>query len=255
MPQPLLRVANLTKSYETRDVLHNVSLDLQTGEVLAIVGESGAGKSTILHLLAGLSEPDSGQIFLDGADVTDSVRQLIPGHPAAKLVAQDYRLFPNVSLRANIAYALRGYSREYQLFRVNQLLELTDLLPVADRLPRQVSGGEQQRAAIARALAERPRLLLLDEPFSHLDALHKQTLRQNILALVRTEGLGCVLVTHDLLDALTSADTIGVLRRGQLLQLASPGELLRTPADAYVEALVQSGLAVVKAIQSLQRGM
>ncbi|MCY7352535.1 MAG: ABC transporter ATP-binding protein [Cytophagaceae bacterium] len=252
--QPLLRVCSLSKSYQNQPVLHDISFSLNAGEVLALVGESGAGKSTLLHLLAGLTEADSGEIFLDETDVTAFARRLVPGYPAVKLVAQDYRLFPNVSLRANICYALREYSREYQAFRVDQLLELTDLLLVADRLPRQVSGGEQQRAAIARALAERPRLLLLDEPFSHLDALHKQTLRQNILALVHTEGIGCIIVTHDLLDALTTAETIGVLRKGRLLQLTTPSQLLLSPADAYVKALVESGLAVVSAVRALQRG-
>ncbi len=252
MPEPLLRVANLTKSYETREVLHDVSFELAAGEVLVLVGESGAGKSTLLHLLAGLTEPDAGTVLLDDADVTAYARRLVAGHPAVKLVAQDYRLFPHVSLRENIAYALREYTHDYQRFRVGELLELADLAAVADRKPREVSGGEQQRAAIARAIAERPRLLLLDEPFSHLDALHKQTLRQSLLTLVRAEGVGCVFVTHDVLDALTTADRVGVMRAGRLLQLSTPTGLLRQPADGYVAALLESALAVVEAIGKLR---
>lgn len=250
MPQ-LLRVANLRKSYETEVVLAEISFTLHPGEVLALVGESGAGKSTLLNLLAGLTEPDGGEVWLNGEDVTGYARRLVPGHPAVKLVPQDYRLFPNISLRENVAYALRAYATEYKTYRTNQLLELCGLLDVADRKPREVSGGEQQRTALARALAEKPALLLLDEPFSHLDALHRQTLRRTVLGLVRYEGVGCVLVTHDLLDALTAADRVGVLRDGQLLQLAPPADLLRNPADEYVRRLMESGLTVVEEVRKL----
>ncbi len=251
MPVPLLLATNLTKAFDSQPVLEEVSFDLHEGEVLALVGESGAGKSTLLNLLAGLAEPDGGEITLHGEDVTDYARRLVPGHPAVKLVPQDYRLFPNVSLRENVAYALRAYNSEYKTFRTNQLLETCGLLDVADRKPREVSGGEQQRTALARALAEKPALLLLDEPFSHLDALHRQALRRTVLGLVRYEGVGCVLVTHDLLDALTAADRVGVLRDGRLLQLAPPADLLRHPADEYVKALMESGLAVVSEIRGL----
>lgn len=251
MPEPLLRVANLTKSFDSQLVLQQTSFTLYPGEVLALVGESGAGKSTLLNLLAGLTEPDGGEVWLNGEDVTDYARRLVPGHPAVKLVPQDYRLFPNVSLRENVAYALRAYATEYKTYRTAQLLELCGLLDVADRKPREVSGGEQQRTALARALAEKPALLLLDEPFSHLDALHRQTLRRTVLGLVRYEGVGCVLVTHDLLDALTAADRVGVLRDGQLLQLAPPAELLRDPADEYVKRLMESGVAVVEEVRKL----
>jgi len=252
MPEPpFLRVANLRKSFDSQLVLRQISFTLHPGEVLALVGESGAGKSTLLNLLAGLTEPDGGEIFLNGEDVTNYARRLVPGHPAVKLVPQDYRLFPNVSLRENVAYALRAYETGYKTFRTAQLLELCGLLDVAGRKPREVSGGEQQRTALARALAEKPALLLLDEPFSHLDALHRQTLRRTVLGLVRYEGVGCVLVTHDLLDALTAADRVGVLREGRLLQLAPPAELLRNPADAYVKRLMESGLAVVEEVGKL----
>ncbi len=253
MPTPLLRVTNLTKSYESREVLHEISFELNPGEVLALVGESGAGKSTLLHLLAGLTEPEAGTITLGDSDVVAYAQKLVPGHPAVKLVAQDYRLFPHVSLRENIAYALREYNREYRNFRVAELLDLADLSAVANRKPREVSGGEQQRAAIARAIAEKPRLLLLDEPFSHLDALHKQTLRQSLLALVRAEGLGCVFVTHDLLDALTTADRVGVMRRGRILHLGTPRDVLTQTESGYVEALMNSALSVVDAVERLRK--
>lgn len=253
MPTPLLHVTNLTKSYESREVLHELTFELNPGEVLALVGESGAGKSTLLQLLAGVSSPDAGTITLGDSDVASYAQKLVPGHPAVKLVAQDYRLFPHVSLRENIAYALREYNRDYQAFRVAELLDLADLSAVADRKPREVSGGEQQRAAIARAIAEQPRLLLLDEPFSHLDALHKQTLRQSLLALVRAEGIGCVFVTHDLLDALTTAERVGVMRQGQLLYLGTPREVLTQTENGYVKALMDSALSVVEAVERLRQ--
>jgi iron(III) transport system ATP-binding protein len=244
MPQPVFRAEKLVKSFQNRAVIQDVSLELNPGETLALVGESGAGKSTLLHLLACLLSADSGTIFLQNEPVHDYADRLVPGHPQIKLVPQDYRLFPHHTLRENIAYALRTFTREYQQKRVGTLLERTGLAAVADRLPREVSGGEQQRTAIARALADEPRVLLLDEPFSHLDTLNKQLVKAELWTLLREEGTACVFVTHDLFDAFTAAERVGVLHAGVLLQTGTAAEVLHRPRPGYVRELVTSGRAI-----------
>lgn len=244
MPQPVFRAENLWKSFKNRVVVRDVSLELTPGETLALVGESGAGKSTLLHLLACLTTADAGDVFLDEKNVGSFAGRLVPGHPQIKLVAQDYRLFPHHTLRENIAFALRTFTREYQQKRVGDLLDRTGLRAVADRLPREVSGGEQQRAAIARALADEPRVLLLDEPFSHLDTLNKQVVKTELRNLIREEKTACVFVTHDLFDAFTAAGRVGVLHEGILLQTGTAAEVLHAPQPGYVSQLVNSGRAV-----------
>ena len=163
----LLKVSELNKFFDNQAVVNGISFSLEEGRILSILGESGSGKTTLLHLIAGLYEPDSGVLLLDNKRITPPSEKLIAGHPDIKLVRQDYGLFPNISIRANIAYELRYYEESYKQQRVDKLLSVSGLIHVQHHLPRQVSGGEQQRAVIVKAIAEEPKLLLLDEPFSH----------------------------------------------------------------------------------------
>ncbi len=204
---------------------------------MGLVGASGSGKSTLLSLLAGLSDADSGQVQLAGERIPGPSEVLIPGRPDIQLVHQEYQLIPNVSIRENIAYALRYYEAVYQAFRVDELLRLCRLEAVQHRLPKQVSGGEKQRTAIARAVALKPAVLLLDEPFSHLDLPNRTLIRDMLLDLVETDRTACLFVTHDATDALSIAHTLGVLQSGQLLQLARPIDVYRRPLTAYVARL------------------
>jgi ABC-type Fe3+/spermidine/putrescine transport system ATPase subunit len=254
MPLPVFAAEHLRASYDDRVVIDDLSLDLAPGETLALVGASGAGKSTLLEVLACLRPAEAGTLRLDGEPVDQYAHRLVPGHPQIKLVPQAYQLFPNHSLRENITYALRTYTKAYQRQRVGTLLERFGLEAVADRLPREVSGGEQQRTAIARALADEPKVLLLDEPFSHLDTLNKQVIKTELRTLVREEETACVLVTHDLIDAFTAAERVGVLRAGALLQVGTTAEVLHQPRPGYVSELVASGRALWREFGALLEG-
>lgn len=249
----MLTATKLTKSYSGVQAVRNVSLTLQPGQIMALVGASGSGKSTLLSLLAGLLDADAGEVHLDGKRVPGPSEVLVPGHEAIRLVPQEYQLMPNVSVRENIAYALRFFEKSYRDFRVNELLKLCRLTDVQDRVPRQVSGGEKQRTAIARAIAEKPAegrtvVLLLDEPFSHLDLPNRLIIRDLLFDLVRHENTesrstSCLFVTHDATDALSIADTLGILRDGKLIQSGPPVEVYHQPLTAYTARM--TGLASI----------
>ncbi len=231
---PLLKIQNLSRSFDDKKAINNISFALSKGEILAILGESGSGKTTLLHLIGALQEPDEGELLLEGNRITPPSRKLIAGHPDIKLVRQDYGLFPNVSIRENIAYELRYYEENYRNKRVDKLLKLSGLDKVQTHLPREVSGGEQQRAVIAKAIAEQPKLLLLDEPFSHLDAVNKRRLKTEILRLIKAEEVSCIFVTHDVSDAYGMADRLAIMRKGKILQLDNPQTVYQHPANRYV---------------------
>jgi iron(III) transport system ATP-binding protein len=204
---------------------------------MALVGASGSGKSTLLGLLAGMLDADGGEVRFDGERVPGPSEKLIPGHPAIRLVHQEYQLMPNVSIRENIRYALRFFEKSYRDFRTDELLRLCRLTAVQDRIPKQVSGGEKQRTAIARAIADKPAILLLDEPFSHLDLPNRLLVRELLFDLVQQEKTACLFVTHDASDALSIADTLGILRDGKLVQLADPKTVYRQPTTSYAAGL------------------
>lgn len=216
---------------------------------MGLVGASGSGKSTLLNLLAGLADADVGEVRLDGERVPGPAEVLVAGHPAIRLVHQEYQLMPNVSVRQNIAYAIRFYEKSYQEFRVNELLRICRLESVQDRTPKQISGGEKQRVAIARAVAEKPRVLLFDEPFAHLDLPNRMVVRSMLLDLVRHDPerkTACLFVTHDATDALSIADELGVMYNGQIIQNGPPQTLYRHPKTAYV-ARMTGPVNIIKA--------
>ncbi|MBC8154301.1 MAG: ABC transporter ATP-binding protein [Bacteroidetes bacterium] len=234
----MLDVHKITKSFaDGPPAVKNVSFTLDAGQIMGLVGASGSGKSTLLSLLAGLTDADSGQVRLNGERVAGPAEVLVPGRPDIQLVHQDYQLMPNVSIRENITYAVRFYDAAYQTFRVDELVRICRLELVQHRLPRQVSGGEKQRTAIARAVALKPALLLLDEPFSHLDLPNRTIIRDMLLDLVATDQTACLFVTHDATDALSIAHTLGVLQAGQLVQLAPPVDVYRRPLTAEAARL------------------
>lgn len=233
----LLNVSELNYSIEKKTIISDFFLTLTEGEIVAILGESGSGKSTLLRLLAALEQPEIGTLLLDGQRILSPAEKLIAGHEEIKLVKQDFGLFPNISLRENIAYELRFYEDGYRKERVDKLLKLSGLYEISERLPREVSGGEQQRTVIARALADEPRLLLLDEPFSHLDLPNKQRLKAEILHMIREEKSACVFVTHEVGDAFGIADKMIVIKDGETLQTGTPIEIYERPASVYTTKL------------------
>ncbi|MDZ7935217.1 MAG: ABC transporter ATP-binding protein [Emticicia sp.] len=230
----LLKINHLYKSFEGINAVNDISITLEKGKILAILGESGSGKTTLLHLIAALYEPDSGTLTIDNKPITPPSKKLIAGHPDIKLVRQDYGLFPNISIRENIAYELRYYEENYRNERTDKLLNISGLEKVQHHLPRQVSGGEQQRATIVKAIAEEPKLLLLDEPFSHLDAVNKRRLKNEVLDLIKAEEVSCIFVTHDVADAYGMADELLIMQSGKMLQIGSPEEIYRNPINQYV---------------------
>ena len=229
----MLTATKLSKAYPAVKAVRNVSFSLEAGQIMALVGESGSGKSTLLSLLAGLTDADAGEVQLNHERVPGPSEKLVAGHDAIRLVHQEYQLMPNVSIRENIDYALRFFELQYRRFRVDELVKLCRLTDVQHRLPRQVSGGEKQRTAIARAIADKPAVLLLDEPFSHLDLPNRTLVRDLLFDLVRQEKTACLLVTHDATDALSIADTLGIMRNGKLLQTGTPVSVYQHPLSAY----------------------
>lgn len=235
--QILLEINQLSFYQGERCLIPASHFSWPKGHIWAILGESGVGKSTFLHMLAGLINPTSGEIKWNNSIIKPPKDKLVPGHPDIHLVRQQAGLFPNISLRENIRYALRFHEASFRNRRIDLLLEKGGLSGIQHQLPREVSGGEQQRTAILMAMAEPPGVLLLDEPFSHLDARNKHLLRRLVLDLVLEEETLVVFVTHDATDALSTADQISVLGQGAWKQTADPQTLYNHPLDAYVAGL------------------
>jgi putative spermidine/putrescine transport system ATP-binding protein len=226
----------LTRAFGATRALDEMSLDIAPGELVALLGPSGCGKTTALRIVAGFEFADSGEVLIDGSDVS--------GVPAAKrdmgMVFQSYSLFPNMNALDNVAFGLRmrkiaGSARRK---RAAELLDMVGLAPQAGQYPHQLSGGQQQRVALARALAIEPRVLLLDEPLSALDAKVRLQLREQIRTLQQRLGTTTLFVTHDQEEALSMADRVGVMRAGKLEQVAEPAELYARPATAFVAEFV-----------------
>jgi ABC-type proline/glycine betaine transport system ATPase subunit len=242
----VLKLENITKTYQENKVVDEISLEVKSGEILAIVGESGSGKTTLLNIISGNIKPDSGTLSIDNQEVDLYFNRLIKEFPNIKLVPQDYRLKPEHKIWENIDLALTQYTSEYRRERVAELMELCGITAVKDKKPREVSGGEQQRTAIARAIAEEPAVLLLDEPFSNLDSINKTHLRNQMSNIVKKEKIACLLVTHDLLDAFLVADKISIMRKGKLLITDSPKNILQDSENQYVINFVKTAISTIK---------
>ncbi|MFE7244710.1 ABC transporter ATP-binding protein [Streptomyces sp. NPDC057580] len=226
----------LQRSFGATTALDGLDLTVEPGELVALLGPSGCGKTTALRTLAGFERPDSGTLLVDGEDITG-----IPAHRRdVGMVFQSYSLFPHLTAIDNVAFGLRmsGVSKAARRTRSAELLELVGLPQHAGRFPHQLSGGQQQRIALARALALRPRVLLLDEPLSALDAQVRLTLREEIRHLQQKLGITTLFVTHDQEEALSMADRVAVMHAGRLEQCAPPAELYERPATAFVAEFV-----------------
>jgi iron(III) transport system ATP-binding protein len=227
-----VRVDNLRKNYGATPAVDGVSLLVRSGELFFLLGPSGCGKTTLLRTLAGFVEPDAGSVHFGEQDVT----RLPPRRRGAGLVFQTYALWPHMTVARNVAYGLhvRGVGRAEVARRVAEALRLVRLEGFGDRKPNQLSGGQQQRVALARALVIEPRLLLLDEPLSNLDARLRDEMREEIRRLHRATGLTMVYVTHDQKEALSLADRLAVMDRGKVMQLGMPAEVYERPANRFV---------------------
>ncbi|NDJ53153.1 MAG: ABC transporter ATP-binding protein [Chloroflexi bacterium] len=236
--QTAIEVTSLSKLYGETIAVADVSFSLASGEILVLIGPSGCGKTTTLRLLAGLEHPSDGVVNVGGQHVAGGGVWVPPEQRRIGMVFQDYALFPHLTAAQNIAFALKGQSFAQRKERTRYMLTLVELDELADRYPHQLSGGEQQRVALARALAPKPIVLLLDEPFSNLDAALRKSMRASVLSILRKAKTTAVFVTHDQEEALELADTVAVMRNGRLQQIGSPREVYLLPTSASVAAFL-----------------
>jgi putrescine transport system ATP-binding protein len=233
---PLLRIDAVVKKFGALRAVDRLSLDIRAGEFFALLGPSGCGKTTLLRMLAGFETPDEGRILLDGQDIA----QVLPHQRPVNMMFQNYALFPHLSVKDNIAFGLKRAGMEASDIgaRVAELVALVKLEGLEKRKPDQLSGGQKQRVALARSLARRPRVLLLDEPLAALDKKLRESTQAELMELQRRLGMTFIIVTHDQEEAMTMADRIGVMDNGRLEQVATPRELYEAPASRWVAEFV-----------------
>jgi iron(III) transport system ATP-binding protein len=231
-----LTVEDLSKRYPgaAGTAVDGVSFSAEEKQILALVGPSGCGKTTLLRLIAGLERPDAGAIRLNGGIVAGDHTFTPPERRGVGMVFQDHALFPHLTIKENVAFGLRGRPRETVRAGVAEMLALVELEGLANRYPHALSGGERQRAALARALAPRPALVLMDEPFSSLDADLRLQMRQQVRELLKARQATALFVTHDQEEALFMGDQLGVLRQGRLEQIGAPEEIFHAAATRFV---------------------
>jgi iron(III) transport system ATP-binding protein len=243
-----VRLRGVSKSFGPVHAVQDVDLDLGRGELVAVLGPSGCGKTTLLRLIAGFERPDAGSIAVGGRELAGPETFVLPESRRIGIVFQDYALFPHLSVEANVAFGLSRREREERERITQTTLELVGLQHKAERHPHELSGGERQRVALARALAPAPELILLDEPFSSLDATLRAGLRREVELILREAGATALLVTHDQEEALSLADRLAVMRDGRIVQVGAPQEVYGRPANRWTagfvgEVNVLSGMA------------
>src|SRR3954451_8721001 len=233
---PLLRIDAVVKKFGALRAVDRLSLDIAAGEFFALLGPSGCGKTTLLRMLAGFETPDEGRILLDGNDIA----RVLPHQRPVNMMFQNYALFPHLSVRDNIAFGLKRMAmpRPEIETRVAEMVALVKLEGLEQRKPDQLSGGQKQRVALARSLARRPRVLLLDEPLAALDKKLRESTQFELIELQRRLGLTFIIVTHDQDEAMTVADRIGVMDSGRLEQVATPRQLYEAPGSRWIAEFV-----------------
>ena len=231
---PLLTVESITKQFAATPVVRDVSFTVYPGEIFALLGPSGCGKTTTLRLIAGFEKADTGRISMAERTLADSNTHVPPESRGIGFVFQDYALFPHKNVLDNVAFGLRKVPKKQRQERAFEVLEMVGMTNLHSRLPHHLSGGEQQRVALARAIIARPKLLLLDEPFSSLDPGLRQSTREEVRSLLKAEGISAVLVTHAQEEALSFSERLGVMKEGALEQIGTPETVYRHPKTAYV---------------------
>ena len=235
----LLEIRNIVHGYGASAFLNNVSLQLEEGQIGCLMGPSGAGKTTVLACVAGIERPQSGIITINGKTVFGNGTDTPPEKRSVGMVFQDFALFPHLTVAKNIAFGMGGGGEKHT--RLDEMLKLCDLEEVKDAYPHEISGGEQQRAALARALANRPRLLLLDEPFSRLDETLRERLAKQVRAIIKSQKLTALMVTHNQYEAFMLADIGGIIQQGAVCQWDDIYNLYHRPQCAFVAEFVGDG--------------
>lgn len=249
---PFLRIEGVSKRFGTFEAVSEVSLTIARGEIFALLGGSGCGKTTLLRMLAGFETPTAGRIFLDGQDMTG----VPPWDRPVHMMFQSYALFPHMSVEKNVAYGLKHerLTPDQRAARVREMLELVQLTPYAARKPHQISGGQRQRVALARALARQPKLLLLDEPLAALDKKLREHTQFELMSIQERTGVTFIVVTHDQEEAMTLADRIAVMDKGRVQQVGSPSEVYEHPASRFVANFIGSASQFEAVVQSVSNG-
>lgn len=233
----MLHVKDISFGYTEKQIIHNINFDLQKGDNLAILGESGCGKSTLLKLIYGLVDASKGEIFWNETQIRGPKYNLIPGMRFIKYLAQDFDLMPYITVAENVGKFLSNTNTEVKKARIQELLEIVEMTDYANIKAQFLSGGQQQRVAIARVLAHEPEILLLDEPFSHIDNSRKNALRRNLFAYLKDKKITCLVATHDSTDALSYSDETIVLFDGRIVEKANSQDLYFNPKNKYVASL------------------
>lgn len=245
---PYLEVQDLVVGYEKVIVVNGLSLTLQQGEIGCFLGYSGCGKTTALRAIAGLEQSRQGKVSLNNQRLTDQSERssfaVAPANRGMGMVFQDYALFGHLSVAKNIGFGLSKWSANDKKARILEMLELVELTEHADKRPAELSGGQQQRVALARALAPKPKLLLLDEPFSNLDVVLRESLAMSVRDILKRTNTTAILVTHDQNEAFALADKVGVMNEGKLVQWATPSELYHEPVSPFVAEFVGEGAMI-----------
>ena len=237
MNAPVIRCSQLTKRFDSVLAVDSVDLEIWPGEVIAILGTSGCGKTTLLRLIAGLEAPSGGSVEIEGARVSSTEYVRPPEQRGLGMVVQEYALFPHMTAASNVAFGLKGLQPDRREARVDEVLSLVQLNKLGGRYPFELSGGQQQRVALARTLAPNPVTVLLDEPFSNLDSSMRQVLRKEVETILRSQGTSAILVTHDREEAFAVSDRVGVMIDGKLLQLDTPEGIYHFPASREIARL------------------
>ena len=235
----MLKVDQLHFQYSSfKKTLENISFELKTGEILTILGESGSGKSTLLKLIYGLEDTTSGEIIYNHKKVTGPKFNLVPGNPEMKFVPQEFDLLDSISVAENVGKYLSNFDLPKKQTSIAQVLEVVKMSEFSTKFPSELSGGQRQRVSIARAIATNPKMLLLDEPYSHLDQPLKFEIRKNIWNWAKENHCTVILTTHDINDAMGFSDKIIVLKNGKIIQLDSPEIIRNQPKNEYVASLL-----------------
>jgi ABC-type Fe3+/spermidine/putrescine transport system ATPase subunit len=237
----MITIDNLSKKYGKVEALHGVTLKITLNEILAVVGPSGCGKTTLLRLIAGLEKPDGGRIQIDNREVSSQAKVLEPHKRGLSMIFQDLALWPHMRVREHITFVLKKekLTRDVLESRIDEILRDVNLNGYDNRYPHELSGGEKQRLAIARALAPHPKYLLMDEPFSNLDSILKEELQEVVIKLKNNHQMGIIYVTHNVDEAFMLADRIAIMNRGMIEQIDDKEAVINNPKNEFVCRLLK----------------
>ncbi len=231
----MLSIQNVSYAYnKEKTILKDINLKINTGNYIALLGESGCGKSTLLELIYGLMDLKYGEIFYYETKLRGPKFNIIPGHPFMKYLAQDFSLMPYTTAAENVGEFLSNIYKDKKQTRIRELLEVVDMSDFANIKVKNLSGGQKQRVAIARVLAKEPKILLLDEPFSHIDNFRKNNLRRKLFSYLKSKNITCIVATHDSTDALSFADKVYIIKNSKIIAHGTPDDIYHKPETKYV---------------------